>query len=334
MSAQIGLDIGVSSIKIACLEKHGEGWKLLGLGEAGSPSGGTQLLSAETRLAESIKKLVADLGIKTRLAISALPEQSTTSRVLSFPPMKEKEIYKAIFYEAETFVPHPIEEVQIDYQILQKTSERILTFVVAAQKTIIERYEKIINEAGLVPVAIETTAIALSRCVPDNINKPVMILDLGARNSTMVVAKNNSIYFTRTVPFGGEAFTRSLSVALGMDSFQAEEYKKAYGFKGGEWEGKIHQALLDVFVRLGEEIKKGFLSFQEEWQEQVSFLMVAGGGASLPGLTEELVKILGIEVQINQPLAGIDLEGAKWLVESKEDLARFALSIGLAKRNK
>ncbi|MBL7078357.1 type IV pilus assembly protein PilM [Candidatus Shapirobacteria bacterium] len=332
MSGQIGLDIGVSLTKIACLEKRGEGWKLLGLGETTSPPGGTQLLSAESRLAEAVKKLVADLGIKTRVAISALPEESITSRVLSFPPMKEEEVYKAIFYEAETFVPYPLEEVQVDYQILQQTPDRILAFVVAAQKTIIERYEKIINEANLVPAAIETTATALSRCLPESMEKPAMILDLGARNSTMVVTKNGSIYFTRTVPFGGEAFTRSLSVALGMDNFQAEEYKKAYGFKGGEWEGKIHRALHDVFVRLGEEIKKGLLAFQEEWQDQVGFLMIAGGGASLPGLTEELVKILGIEVQINQPLAGIDLEGAKWLVQSREDLARFAVAVGLAKR--
>lgn len=334
MSIQIGLDIGVSSIKLACLEKRGEAWKLLGLGETDTPPGGTQLLTAESRLAETVKKLVADLGIKSRLVISALPEENITSRVLSFPPMKEEEVYKAIFYEAETFVPHPIEEVQIDYQILQQTPERILTFVVAAQKAIIERYEKIINEAGLVPAAIETTATALSRCVPEGMDKPVMVLDLGARNSTMLVAKNKAIYFTRTIPFGGEAFTRSLSVALGMDNFQAEEYKKTYGFKGGEWEGKIRQALHDVFVRLGEEIKKGFLAFQEEWQDQVGFLMVAGGGSSLPGLTDELVKILGIEVQINQPLAGVDLQGAKWLVQNKEDLARFAVAVGLAKRDK
>ncbi len=334
MSAQIGLDIGVSSIKLACLEKKGEVWSLLALGEANTPPGGTELLSAETRLAETVKKLVVDLGIKTRLTVSALPEQSVTSRVLSFPPMKEDEVYKAIFYEAETFVPHPLEEVQIDYQILQQTSERILTFVVAAQKSVIERYEKIITEAGLVPAAIETTATALSRCVPGNIDKPVMVLDLGARNSTMLVTKNRSIYFTRTIPFGGEAFTRSLSVALGMDNFQAEEYKKTYGFKGGEWEGKIRQALHEVFVRLGEEIKKGFMAFQEEWQEQVSFLMVVGGGSSLPGLTDELVKILGIEVQIGQPLSGIDLQGGKWLVQNKEDLARFAVAMGLAKREK
>jgi len=334
MKAQIGLDIGTSSVKLVCLEKEGENWRLLALGEASSPPGGAQIASSETKLAETIKKLIVDLGIKTQLVVSALPESKTTSRVLSFPSMKEEEVYKAIFYEAETFVPDPLDQVQIDYQILQKTPQRVLTFVVVAKKTLIEQYEKIINEAGLLAMAIETTATALGRSLPQIIDKPVMILDLGSQNSTMVVVKNGSIYFTQVIPFGGEAFTRALSVALGMDTFRAEEYKKTYGFKGGEWEGKIRQALHDVFVHLGEEIKKGFLAFTEEWQEQVSFLLIAGGGSSLPGLTDELVKIMGIEVQISQPLAGINIQGAKWLVKNQDDLARFAVAIGLAKREK
>ncbi|MFH1601370.1 MAG: type IV pilus assembly protein PilM [Candidatus Shapirobacteria bacterium] len=334
MTAQLGIDIGISSLKISCLEKKGEGWRLLGLADTKTPTGHTQLLSNETRLAEEIKKLTADLGVKTKMAVVALPEQETTSRVLSFPPMKDEEVYKAIFYEAETFVPHPLDQVQIDYQIISKTADRILTFAVAAKRSLVESYEKIITQAGLIPVAIETAAVSLARIIPENLDKPVMVLDLGARDSTMIVAKDRSIYFSRTVPFGGEAFTRSLSGALGMNDFQAEEYKKAYGIKGGEWEGKIRESLQEVFIHLGEEIKKGFLAFSQEWQEPVGFLIISGGGASLPGLADELVKILGIEVQTCQPLAGISAEGARLLIEDKQELARFALSVGLAKREK
>jgi len=334
MQNHFGLDIGVNSIKIVSLKGEGKKRQLLALGEVSTPAGGLEATSGEVKVIEGIKKLVKDLEIKSKLAVVALPETKAISRVLSFPPMKESEIYKAIFYEAETFIPYPLDQVQIDYQIIENTSQRILVFVAAAPKKLIERQIRVVREAGLMALALETTAIALARTFGNSTNKPMMVLDIGAKTSTMVVTKNNLVFFTRTIVFGGEAFTRSIGISLGMDTVKAEEYKKAYGLESGKWEDKIKKALTDISGRLVEEIKRGILTFKEEWGENIGFLVVSGGGALLPGLTDELVRILGIEVQIGQPLAGIEMEGARVITDNQKEFSKFATATGLAKRER
>ncbi len=332
MKTFFGLDIGSGSIKASWIKKEKEKLRLLALGEAPTPVGVTEIASEQIRLAETVKKLVADLEIRTKLVAVALPETKVISRILVFPPMKEEEVYKAIFYEAETFIPYPLEEVQIDYQIIESSSAQILVFVAGAPKKIIQQYEDLIQKAGLIPMALETTATALGRTFGNTSPQAMMVLDLGSKSSTMVVTKRGFVFFTRTIPIGGEAFTRAISISLGMETFKAEEYKKTYGFQVGKWEDKIRKALGEVFERLGEEIRKGMLSFKEEWREDVKFLVVCGGGASLPGLTDELLKVLGVEVQIGQPLAGIETEGAKIMIGEQEGLSRFAVAVGLARR--
>lgn len=331
-----GLDIGVSSIKAVWLDGKPDQPKLLSIGEEKNPIAGANL-DSETSLvktSEVIKSLVRELEIKTKFVTTALPENKIISRLLSFPPINETEIGKALYYETETFVPYPKDKVQLDYQIVEQTKDNILVFVVAAHKEMIERVQKLIKMADLVPVALETTSISLARSLSPNTNNPTMIIDLGASNSVITVVKKGGIYISRVIGLGGNAFTRAISTTLGMDFIKAEEYKKAYGFQAGNWESKIRNALFEVFDHLAEELKKVALSYREEWGEQIGLLILSGGGAMTPGLTDELVKVLGVEIQIAQPLSGIDTRGAKTISVNQKDYSRYSIPIGLAKREK
>ncbi|MCD6226084.1 type IV pilus assembly protein PilM [bacterium] len=327
-----GLDVGNQTIKIAFLRKEKEKYFLYALGEA-KTQGELSTPNGEVKAAEAVKRLMGDLEIKERVVVSALPESAVISRVLSFPPMKEEEVYRAIFYEAETFVPYPLNKVQIDYQVIEKTPRRSLVFVVAAPKELIKQRTSFLQSVGLVPLALETTATALARVFGNETGQPVMILDIGAKSSTMLVTKNKAVYLTRSLPFGGEAFTRAIALSLGMDPLKAEEYKKAYGFLKEEWEGKIRKAMEEIFLHLLEEVKKGLLTFKEEWNEEIKVLIVSGGGALMPGLTDELVNRLGIEVQIGQPLEKVEkTPQAKMVISEEKELPKFAVAIGLAMR--
>ena len=87
----------------------------------------------------------------------------------------------------------------------------------------------------------------------------------------------------------------------------AEEYKKAYGMKEMQLEGKIKNAIEPVFASMGEEIRRALESFREEQGKSADLLLLSGGGANLPGLAEELTKLLGIEVQVIQPFIKMDM---------------------------
>jgi len=327
------LDVGAGSIKIVQLDKENDKYKLVCLGEVKNPSGGNFDTETQmTKTAEVIKRLIGDLEIKTKLTVASMPETKLVSRVVAFPPIKESEIEKALFYEVETFVPFPKDKIQLDYQVIERTKEKVLVFVVAAQKEVVAQYEKLIRSLGLVPMALETTSVALSRALATDLAKPTMIVDLGSRNSTMVIVKRSHIYLTRVLRFGGDAFTRAISVSLGMDFLKAEEYKKTYGFQADRWENKIRNSLIEVFSHLAQEIKTGMLSFKEDWGEQVALIILSGGGATMPGLSDQLIKILGIEIQVGRPLSGIDVSSAKLLIETEKESSRFSVPVGLAKR--
>jgi type IV pilus assembly protein PilM len=337
MLSQAGLDIGMSTVKLVTVEKDKNRYVLLALGEAKSPvgnwvSGGEEAMK---RMAVAIKGLVKDVGLKEKKVVFSLPENEVVSRLIPLPAMKENEIKAALRFEAETFIPYPLSEVQIDYEIVSKDETgKIFVFAVAAKTELIDKYLKLLKMSGLEPLAVETQAVALVRSVQHSteLDKSVMLIDLGDKFSDVVVFKDRKIFMTRVVPVGGESFTRAISVGLGLDMSSAEEYKKAYGMTEGELEGKIKQAVSPVFSSLADEIRKAMISYRDEWGNSVDLIVLSGGGANMPGLSEELVRILSVEVQVIQPFLRIDTNKVVLPIDLNRDSCRFALATGLALR--
>jgi len=338
MSDYFGLDIGVSTVKLVCINKNKNNYELVSLAEARSPSG--DWLSggegAMKQMAEVIKKLVKDVGLKQKRVVFSLPENEVVSRLIPLPAMKESEIKAALRFEAETFVPYPLEEVQLDYETVSKDETgKMFVFAVAAKTELVDKYLKLLKLSKLNPVAVETQAVALVRSIQHSteLDRSIMLIDLGDKFSDVVVFKDRKIFMTRVVSVGGESFTRAISVGLGLDMTSAEEYKKAYGMSEGELEGKIKQAVLPVFSSLADEIRKAIISHRDEWGETVDLIILSGGGANMPGLSEELVRILSVEVQIIQPFLRIDTSKVVLPIDLNRDACRFALAAGLALRN-
>jgi len=155
---------------------------------------------------------------------------------------------------------------------------------------------------------------------------------MGEKYSDIVSINNGKVYFTRAMSVGGESLTRAISVNLGLDMASAEEYKKAYGMKGVELEGKIKAAIQPVFTSMAEEIRRALVAFREEQGKAADLLVLSGGGANLPGLAEELTKILGIEVQVIQPFLKTDTTKITAPLDLNSEGCRFTLAAGLALR--
>jgi len=330
-----GLEINGSSIKLVQLKKENDGLTVLALGEIASPqpgiNGENEAQWLET--ANAIKSLLKDLKLKTKNAVIGLPEHQVISRLIKFPPMKANEVKAALEFEAETFIPHPLDKVQMDYEIIDKDQDgHLLVFIVAVLKDLVDRYLKVAKAAGIIPVALETPAISLARAFASG-EAPVLILELDERHSNLIVAKQRNVFLSRSIPIGIESFTRAISVSLGLEMNVAENYRRAYGLKENELEGKVREALLPLFNRMTEEVKKMIYAFREEWQEDVAVLVLSGDGAITPEFAEEMAKILGVEVQVAQPFAGVKL-AAPLPVDVKNEGARFSVAFGLAARGK
>ena len=338
MPDYFGLDIGVSTVKVVSVDKNKNNYELVSLAEARSP-GGAWLSGGEEamkQMAVVIKKLVKDVGLKQKKVVFSLPEDEVVSRLIPMRAMKDNEIKAALRFEAETFVPYPLEDVQLDYEIVSKDETgKMLVFAVAAKTELVDKYLRLLKMSGLSAMAVEAQAVALVRSVQHSteFEKSEMLVDLGDKFSDVEVFKDRKIFMTRVVSVGGESFTRAISVGLGLDMVSAEEYKKAYGMSEGELEGKIKQAVLPVFSSLADEIRKAIISHRDEWGEAIDLIVLSGGGANMPGLSEDLVRVLSAEVQIIQPFLRIDTSKVVLPIDLNRDACRFALAAGLALRN-
>jgi len=315
-----GLDIGLNTIKICQVFRQGNKIKPLSAGmfTAGivaSPLPGL-LSEAETdliSLAGIIKKLHSDTKVSTKKGVLGIPEAQIFSRVIEMPKMKEEELAEALPWEAEQMIPLPLTEVNLDWQVLGEVAgeggiPKIKVFLIAAPIIVIQKYQKVMELAGLELAAIETNLLASSRALLPPNCAPTMIVDMGSSSTEIGIVDKGMLVFTRSIPTAGEALTRAISTSLSMEIAQAEQYKIAYGLEDSPLEGKIRKVLLPVMEVIAGEIKKVHLYWNDNEKEPIKNVVLSGGTANLPGTTALLTQALGIEVQIGNPLAALEMD--------------------------
>ncbi|KKS84501.1 MAG: Type IV pilus assembly protein PilM [Candidatus Gottesmanbacteria bacterium GW2011_GWA1_43_11] len=343
MKTVLGLDIGSQFIKYVQLEHTGrDQYRLLSVGMAPSPAKGiaSEASIDQEALAATVKKLLKDGGVRQKEANVALPETNVFTRIIQVPPLSERELASAIRWEAEQYIPLPLEEVNMDFSIVGESKDKegnkkLEILLVAGPKIVIERYQKILDLIGLEVEGMETEIISASRALlPKNLEKPptVMVINLGANTTDLSILRAGVISFTRSVPTGGVSFTRALAQDFNFSATQAEEYKKAYGLDKSKIEGKVFNSLQPIFSVIVEEIKRAGVFFQNKYpDETISAIILSGGAAKLPGLVTQLAETTGIETQIGNPWTRI-VKDPKRFVNLDEEGAVFVVAIGLAMR--
>lgn len=332
-----GLDIGVNSIKVAHLSQEKEKFKLLSFGKTKMPVHlQSELEDDQQKIAEAIKKLLLDSGIKVRGVVISLPESQVYSRVVELPSLSEAELKGAIKWEAEQYIPIPIDKAILDYQIVRRTSQEeknktMEIFLVAAPKSLVEKYMRILKLVDLQPLALETELISVCRTLVRNSQKEThkLIINIGSLSSDLAITFGDQIVFTRSVPTGGNALARAVARDLDLDISQAEEYKQSYGLAEKKLEGKVRAAIKPVFDVVVDEIKKAIIFYQEKKKIKLNSIILSGGTTKLPGLVPYLAGALEQEIQVGDPFANVVLE-ANQKSQIGDDAPLYSIAIGLA----
>lgn len=308
-----GLDIGNNSIKAVQLEKRGEGFALVAAGIAGSTGNGIMGTDNDLKLiGEAVKKLVSETKIPSKEVNISIPEAQAFTRLIKLPYLSDEEVASAISWQAEPYIPIPIEEASISHVILERHEPRaqeaggVDVLLVASPKSLIQRYLKVAEVAGLNVVSIETELIAMARSLCPSAATSV-IIDLGALTTDIAVVKNKQVIVSRSITTAGDTLTRAISTALSVNPEQAESYKKTYGLDAVQLEGKLKETIAPVFNVIIEEVKKSIQYYKTEIKrdDPVTLAIVAGGGSGLPGIIPYLSENLGIEVGVGDPFANI-----------------------------
>ena len=337
-SSTFGLDIGTTSIKVVALENDNNvisyGTSML----AATPVQGMQSESPfdHQEMAQVINKLVIDARITTNNVAIALPENHAFTKVIEMPVLSDKELANAIYWEAEQYIPVPLDSVTLAWSKLRTfksilPEEKMQVLLVAAPKDLIKRYQTIMDLAGLTITSIETEILAIIRSLQSSKNTPTsLVANIGALSTTLGIVQNGLLVFNYSVPLGGVALTRAIASDFGLQPAQAEEYKRVYGLSDKNFGGKVGKAIEPILVSLITEVKKAMTFYAEKYKNDspISQILITGGSASLPGLTVYFAQNLGIEAVLANPLKILNVQNVPQQVETRGP--EFSVAIGLA----
>jgi type IV pilus assembly protein PilM len=339
----VGLDIGFSSIKSVVLSHKNNPPKLISIGQIPSPQPGI-LSDADLdleALGTAIKSLLKEVNAPTQNVVIGLQESRIFTRVVyDLPFLTDDELAQAIRYAAEEFVPMPIKDVNLNYQVLYRSTEkkgaksRTVVFVVASPKVLIEKYLKVMEMSEIKVLAIETELIAAARAlVGSNPYSPTtLIMELGSTTTDFVIISQGLILLTRSIATGGVALTRAIAQVFNFEITQADEYKKVYGLLEDQLEGKLYQILKPIVSVMVNEAKSVIQAHQfQNPQLPVKRVVLAGGGAQLPGLVKYIASSLELEVQEADPWGGVSMDQNLKAKLSTQG-ATYSVAVGLALR--
>ena len=356
-----GLDISDLSLKIIKLKKIKNGFDLASFGEEkikpGIIKGGE--IKDEKALSEVIKEALIKVKgekLKTKYVVASLPEEKAFLQVIQMPRMSEEDLKSAVIYEAENYIPLPIEEVYLDSQVIQPVHNHLDHFdvlIAALPEKTVDPYLSVLKMARLEPVSLEIESLSISRALIKGgvATFPVLLIDLGATRTSFIIFSGHSLRFPSSIPVSSGNFTEIIAKALGVDLSEAEKLKIKYGLEekiqikiknGTEKKtgrGKIFEALIPPLVDLIQQIKRYLDYYQTHASHEhlppngkgVSKILLCGGGANLKGLPELLSLELKIPVELGNPWVNILPESLKEVPELPlEKSLAFTTALGLA----
>jgi type IV pilus assembly protein PilM len=258
-----------------------------------------------------------------------------------------KQLANAIRYRAQEVLPIPLEEAVLDYHILgEHTDEegqvkrRVL--LVVAYRDLVERYMAACKKAGIKLAGIDLEAFAILRALapsepdrPENGSAALVVVSVGHDRTTFAVSDGRACQFTRVLEWGGASLNAGIARALDLAPSEAEPIKLSLSLSEpsipagltSEQAEKVREAVLLALHGFARELVSSLQFYQSQAGSLgIGELVLTGGTAHLPGLANELSKLIGVRVRVGDPLANVKV-GKK--VDREQQLGSLAAAIGL-----
>jgi type IV pilus assembly protein PilM len=293
------------------------------------------------KLAEIIKTAIKKAGpkkISTNKVICSLPESKIFLRKISIPRMKEDEIEEAIKWEIEASIPLSVDQVYFDWQLVSEVHGKQNILTVAISREIVDEIIEVLEICKLDVFGLEVESVATVRSLVPNdapVSNVSLVVDLGAKKTSFIIAEGNIPYFTSSIPFSSEGITDAISKALGISIEEAEKQKINYGIGYSQENLPILNSIKPYLENLSTEIERSIDFYQDidKDMSEVKKIILCGGGSNLKGLTLYLAKRLKQEVVLGDPWINLDF-GNNLPMISKENSSQFSTAVGLAMERK
>jgi type IV pilus assembly protein PilM len=328
----IGIDIDRGSIKAVQISSSGGGYVLQHVGYHRLPPG--TIIEGEVAdhdlLAAEIKEFWDAHSFKGKAVTIGVSNQKVVVRLLDFPHMEPDDLQGAISFEAQDHIPMPLDEAVLDYVVLGPREERSdldRVLVVAAQREMISRYTSAVRTSGLRPAGVDVKALSLTRStLPDPFfgeDGAVLLLDVGAEITNLVVADQGNPVLTRFVPVGLGDFVAAVAELTDLPEDEAERQALNSRVRlGNEHEEveetqaepeedtfdpalayDVRRGLENAAQALADEVQRSIEHHRsQESAREVSRVLISGEAALIPGLDRYLGELLSVPTGRGNPV--------------------------------
>lgn len=340
----IGLDISSSSIKLVELGQDRSGNLVLercGIEplEPGWISDGN--IEKFDEVVDATRRLLNRSGSKTKNVAMALPASVVISKKIILPGgLSEREMEVQVESEANQYIPFSLDEVSLDFCVVgpSTTSAGDVEVVIAAsRKEKVEDRQGLAEAVGLVPVVLDVETYAarlaagrvIGRLPGGGVDALVALFEIGAMTSTMQVLRNEDLVYERDQVFGGAQLTQMLVRQYGFTQEEAETKKRA-----GELPDDYGTVVLQPYVEsLAQEVERALkFFFTSTPHNRVDYILLAGGTAGLPGLTEAITRHTSFPCQVVNPFDGMDIGRGVREKKMQREAPSYLTACGLAMR--
>jgi type IV pilus assembly protein PilM len=328
----VGLDLGTHAVRAVALRQKRRGWVLVAAGEAPLPHGEE---ATQAELADAAAALLDTLGLRRASVAAAVSGHAVIVKRLTMPPMSAEELAETMPLEAEQYIPFPLEDVQLDYEVMEGPralpADAIDVLLVAARRDRVDERIAAMAATGRAPVILDVEAFALANAYEANYSDRreafVVLVHIGRRGTIVCLLENGQVAYTRDINIGGGAYRQALERDLGIDTPAAERLMRL----ARQEDDAAVTVVRDLHQQLMLEIRKT-LDFHRASSsaERIDRIVLSGGACQIDGLKDLLAVELETEVEVVDPFrkitrpsrsVGADVEGPA-----------FAVAVGLALR--
>ncbi len=340
----LGLDISSTAVKLLELSRSGDRYRVESYAVEPLPPNSVveKNISDVEAVGDAIKRAVKRSGAKVKYAAAAVAGSSVITKVISMPAnLSDAEMEGQIELEADQYIPYPLEEVNLDFEIIgpaEGQADRVEVLLAASRSENVDVRVEAISLAGLVPKVIDVEAYAMENAfsliadqMPDRgVEKTIAIVDVGATMTTLNVLFDGKTIYTREQVFGGKQLTEEIQRRYGLSYEEAGMAKR----QGGLPDNYLPEVLTPFKEAMAQQVSRSLQFFFSSSQyNSVDHIILAGGSSSIPGVDELIEEKLGVPTSVANPFTNMTLASKIKAQVLGNDAPALMIACGLALRS-
>ncbi len=340
----VGLDISSSAVKLLELSRRGDQYVVEAYAVEPLPVNAVadkQIADPEP-VAEAIKRAVQRAGTRTRNAAVAVAGASVITKIIPLSAtLSEAEMEEQIKAEADQYIPYPIDEVNLDFQVLgpsMKDAGSVEVMLAACRREQVDQRVAAVEMAGLKATLVDIEAYSLENACQflthqmpsEGRNKTVAVVDMGASTTSVLILHDGATIYTRDQTFGGRQLTEDIMRMYGLSLEDAGRQKKNGGLPEGYEADILGHFLSDMAQQIDRSLQFFFAASAKHGH--IDQIILAGGCAHINGVDKAIQERLQIPTAIARPFSRMTVsQRAKPALLAKDE-ASLLIACGLAQR--